>query len=157
MRPEDFSDDAHEGSELAAFAERLGENLRAQDRAGDHSLLVERVLAETSREDLGRRADLRLVGNYLRERLAQSALLRFAAASLVVHLFAVPVVLAWVLLTDKRDEVYLRFEPPAEALPFEDASPLDLEPLQGSPTGGLEELSAPEPEGLDENPAGGER
>lgn len=157
MRPEDLSDDARQGAELAAFAARLGENLRASDRAVDHSQLVKRVLSQTSREDLGRRADLRLVGSYLRERLAQSALLRFAAASLVVHILAVPVVLAWVLLSERGEDVYLRFEPPADARPFEEALPLNLEPLQPSPASGLEDSSAPEFEGTDDQPASGGR
>lgn len=129
MRPEDFSDDAREGAELRDFAERIGARLRAEDRSRELSPLVERVLAETSREDLGRRADLRLVGSYLRERLAQSALLRFAAASLVVHLFAVPVVLAWVMLSGSSQKVQLSFESRAGSLRFEEALPLDLEAL----------------------------
>ncbi|MFT7676097.1 MAG: hypothetical protein ACI8QC_000064 [Planctomycetota bacterium] len=160
MRPEDFTEDSkadrREAAELAAFATRLGASLRADDRSQDHSALVDRVLAETTREDLGRGTDLRLVGRFLRERLAQSALLRFAAASLVVHLFAVPVVLAWVLLSERNPEVMLRFEPQPDARPFEEALPLDLEPLLGAPADGLDESLDSEPEVVDDG-ASGER
>ena len=50
--------------------------------------LVERILAATTREDLGRRGDLRLAAGFLRARLRESLWLRLAAASLAAHAVA---------------------------------------------------------------------
>lgn len=54
--------------------------------------VAERVLARSTREDLRRRADLGLVIDFMAERLRQSALLRVAAALLLVQLTVVPLV-----------------------------------------------------------------
>ena len=54
--------------------------------------LVGRVLSQTTREDLSWRGDLRLVAGFIRERLAASPILKVVAASLLVHLIALPVV-----------------------------------------------------------------
>ena len=121
--------------DLAAFARQIGEELRSHQHepAAD---LEERVLAVTTREDLGWRGDLRLVGGFLRERLSQSSLLRLAAASLLVHLIAVPAVLAYVLLRQEPPEVRLGFEPAPGPDPFEEAQPEVPEQL---PTEALDE------------------
>lgn len=57
--------------------------------------LVGRILAATTREDLSWRGELRLVGAFVVERLRDSMLLRVVAASLVLHLAALPVVAIW--------------------------------------------------------------
>lgn len=74
--------EAPEGTESGSEAERR---------------LVERVLASTTREDLGLRGDLRLAWSYARSAVRKSAALRVAAALLVVQLAALPV-LAWIVL-----------------------------------------------------------
>jgi len=75
-------DVAHVRATLAAAAPRVS--------AG----LSDRILARTSREDLGLRGDARLVFAFVRARLRASPALRVAAASLLLHLLALPV-LAW--------------------------------------------------------------
>ena len=64
--------------------------------------LQSRVLAATTREDLGWRGDLHLVGRFMRERLRNSAWVRIAAASLFIHVAALPV-LAWVFLAGEGE------------------------------------------------------
>ena len=59
--------------------------------------LAERVLAATTREDLGWRGDLHVAWRFARSRLRASPLLRAAAAILAIHLAALPV-LAWIVL-----------------------------------------------------------
>lgn len=73
----------------------------------------ESVLARTTREDLGRGGDLRLVLRFAAERVRSSRALRFAAALLVAHLLALPV-LAWIVLRAPRrtGEFQTRIEAP---------------------------------------------
>jgi len=59
-------------------------------------VLVERILAATTREDLGRRGDLRLAAGFLRARLRESLGLRLAAASLAAHVLILSAA-AWAL------------------------------------------------------------
>lgn len=75
----------------------------------------EAVLARTTREDLGRGGDLRLVLRFAAERVRSSRALRFAAALLVAHLLALPV-LAWIVLRTPRrtGEFQTRIETPVE-------------------------------------------
>ncbi len=102
---------------LGAFAEDMRallsverpEDVRAARELG------ESVLAQTTREDLGRGGDLRLVLRFAAERLRSSGALRFAAAVLVAHLLALPV-LAWIVLRAPRrtGEFQARIETPVE-------------------------------------------
>jgi len=85
------------------------------------------VLARTTREDPSWRGDLRLVGAFLRGRFRASRAVRFAAASLLVHLLVLPV-FAWMALREVRRERVIRVSVlPAEeqALP---AVPKEPEP-----------------------------
>jgi len=75
----------------------------APDRdAGDLAPLTARVLDCTTREDLTWRGDVRLYGRYLRGRLAESAWLRLAAASLLLHLLALPAVAVYLLVSQPK-------------------------------------------------------
>jgi hypothetical protein len=136
-------DDARRLAELERFVTRCR---AASERfeelgAGRRRHLVERVLASTTREDLSWRGDLRLFGRFALQRLRTSPALRLAAASLLVHLLALPVV-AWYGLSrlEAERETTIRFErllpveteveETGETLPELDAEapdPLDLE------------------------------
>jgi hypothetical protein len=132
-RPED----ARRLAELEGFIARCraaGEQLEAF-APGRQRSLVERVLARTTREDLSWRGDLRLFGGFVLQRLRTSPALRLAAASLLVHLFALPL-LAWYGLArlDQEREPVIRFAPllpdPAfeerrERAPVVESRPLD--------------------------------
>lgn len=102
---------------LGAFADDMRSLLqveRAEDARAAREL-GESVLAQTTREDLGRSGDLRLVLRFASERLRSSGALRFAAAVLVAHLLALPV-LAWIVLRAPRrtGEFQARIEAPVE-------------------------------------------
>ena len=108
---------------LATCREALGPDvyhsvyLRAYPRAyprADPEELAQEVLARTTREDLTWRGDLRLLGGYLRGRLRASAWLRVAAASLLVHLVALPVLAYYVIFTPAQP-FDLTFEPAPES------------------------------------------
>jgi hypothetical protein len=58
---------------------------------------AERVLDSTSREDLGLAGDVRLILGFVGARLRSSRALRLAAASLLLHLLALPVLAFFVL------------------------------------------------------------
>ena len=75
----------------------------APDSSGSSGRLAERILARTTREDLGWRGDWRLLRGFVGQRLRSSGVLRFAAASLLVHLLALPV-LAWLAFRDAPRE-----------------------------------------------------
>ena len=102
---------------LGGFASDLRSLLReapaAESKAAQR--VGEAVLARTTREDLGRGGDLRLVLRFAVERVRCSRALRFAAALLVAHLLALPV-LAWIVLRAPRrtGEFQTRIEAPVE-------------------------------------------
>ncbi|MBM3989302.1 MAG: hypothetical protein FJ294_15265 [Planctomycetes bacterium] len=102
---------------LGAFADDLRLQLLAEPAAQARTTrrLCERVLARTTREDLSRGGDLRLVVRFALERVRSSSALRLAAALLVAHLLALPV-LAWIVLRAPRrtGEFQARIETPAE-------------------------------------------
>ncbi|MBM3989676.1 MAG: hypothetical protein FJ298_01570 [Planctomycetes bacterium] len=102
---------------LGAFADDLRLQLLAEPAAQARTarVLSERVLARTTREDLSRGGDLRLVARFALERVRSSSALRLAAALLVAHLFALPV-LAWIVLRAPRrtGEFQTRIETPSE-------------------------------------------
>lgn len=86
--------------------------------------VAQRVLARTTREDLGRRGDLGVLLEFFGDRLRDSMLLRFAVAALLVQLTVVPLV-AWHLwiepatggvrfVLEPEPEPYLYEELPAE-------------------------------------------
>ncbi|MEM9380914.1 MAG: hypothetical protein AAGB93_13255 [Planctomycetota bacterium] len=110
-----------------AAAERASETLRAQR-------VTRRVLARSTREDLGRRGDVGLVVEFVGARLRESALLRIAAAMLLIQLTLVPLVAWHVLRTPEREVFEMRIEPRPEVVddaPAEER--LDGEPGAGEP------------------------
>lgn len=89
----------------------LLEHVRRSARSAAHdwssdqeSSFVQRVLAQTTREDLGWRGDLHLLRDYVGARLKSSRALRVLAASLVVHLLVGPAVALWVYRTETKPE-----------------------------------------------------
>jgi len=123
-------------AEVEAFLTDCREELRAESREPEPESLRElerRVLRRTTREDVSWRGDLRLVGGFLRTRLRSSVLLRVVAASLLVHLAALPVLayfgwiapeptprIAFELPTGREGELpYREVEPDAAQLPVE--------------------------------------
>ncbi|MEM8711086.1 MAG: hypothetical protein AAGG01_09045 [Planctomycetota bacterium] len=128
-----------------------GPALRSADAAGSGSerlreeRVIQRVLARTTQEDLGRRGDMGVLLRFAGERLQESPLLRVAAALLIVQLTLVPLV-AWQMLKAPRPGSFQTgFEPSTEELaealrdlPAEEVAELDLE------DGEWESLSAPE-------------
>lgn len=104
----------------------------AAESEAPQTALAERILAATVGETLGWRGDLRLVVSFARDRLRASPWLRLAAALLVFHAAALPV-LAWIVL--RTDPPAPHFFSALEPLPRESgfAEP-DVEaalPLEG--------------------------
>lgn len=107
----------------------------AQER---DAALTARVLARTTREDLSWRGDLTLVGGYVRERLSRSVLLRFAAASLLLHVAALPVLAYYAFLAPTSPPIIIDTIPwgeqyPAEPFPEDPAqaeSPVEVDLVQ---------------------------
>ena len=117
---EDASQEAAAFADLCrdALAPELDGTAGGSDERGSQVLrerrVAERVLARSTREDLRRRADLGLVLDFMGERLRQSALLRVAAALLLVQLTLVPLV-ALHLASDSGDRgLRFRLEPAPE-------------------------------------------
>lgn len=95
---------------------RASEDLRARR-------VAQKVLARTTRADDSRRGEVALVLDFVSERLRQSALLRVAAALLVVQLTVVPLV-AWHLYRQPEGpDLNISFEAVPESI--EDELPLD--------------------------------
>jgi len=120
------------GLELGDWLAGLRAAARDEEPAASPGL-VARVLARTTGEDLALRGDLWLLADFVRQRLAASRFLRLAAASLLVHLLALPV-FAWLALRPAptpsgfRAHLELR-EQALPAVPQEPARELDLPPL----------------------------
>jgi len=109
-----------------AFVQRCRVEL-AEDASADvaqTSGLEERILARTTREDVSWRGDWRLLRGFLGQRLGASVVLRVVAASLLVHIAALPV-LAYYTYLAPEPETVIQFDlPVGEAeLPFRDAEP----------------------------------
>lgn len=111
--------------ELEAFLTACRRDLADEQREDEVGArrLAGRVLARTTREDLSWRADLGLVSGFVRRRLRDSLLLRLVAASLVVHLIAAPMVLAYFAFFAPR-QLDLKYEPRVEhSLPEDPVEP----------------------------------
>ena len=93
------SDASSDERSLHAFLQACRDVSGAQE---DTSRLVERSLAASTREDLSWRGDMRDTARFLRDRLRSSAALRLAAASLLLHLAALPVVALYVLTEESE-------------------------------------------------------
>jgi len=86
--------------ELAAAARKTESLMRATRRLAEQeggeltalreSRLVQRILSRTTREDLSWRGDWELWRRFIVERFTSSSALRWVAASLLVHLLALP-------------------------------------------------------------------
>jgi len=90
-----------DGAEHVASAERV----------------VDAVLACTVREDLGWRGDLRLLRGFIGTRMRSSMLLRVAAASLLLHLIALPALAAYRFWKAEPPSHVIWFAPPVDAPP----------------------------------------
>jgi hypothetical protein len=134
----------HCSSELEELERAIGgvRALLLQDEASLAShAFQQRVLAATTREDLGLIGDARLVLRFCATRLRASRLLRLAAASLLAHVIALPVLAYFVLRTEKEPGLRITIEipPAASELPFADApreperDPVALEPSTPEP------------------------
>jgi len=112
VKPFDHDLTAEEALEELLKADRLPEGADDETRALfefvkacrqatqgpiDTGDLVDRALAISTREDLSLRGDIVVVSKFVRDRLRSSPLLRLAAASLLIHLAALPVVALYVL------------------------------------------------------------
>jgi hypothetical protein len=116
---------------LRSAALGAGTHERAREQA-----LIQRVLSATVGADLSWRGDVRLIVRFARERLRASVWVRAAAALLVLHLGALPV-LAWIVLRAERapSAFQSQLEPlPRESL-FADEPEAPLEQLTETSTG----------------------
>ena len=87
--------------------------------------LAPRFLAAAKTEDLSWRGDLHLVGRFIRDSVQASAMVRLAAASLLVYLAALPVVALYVL----REEPIVpefRVEVGSRELPYSEDQPREV-------------------------------
>ncbi len=101
---------------LAAHRELLGRARATLDRrdewsAGREKALVRRILAETTRQDLRLRGDLRLVARFVRQRLGSSPTLRALAATVIMGFF-VTSLFAYLAIREHRgpQPINVRFE-----------------------------------------------
>jgi hypothetical protein len=129
------------------FLEECRSELRTEEHeeAADLAGLERRVLAGTTREDVSWRGDLALWRGFLAQRLGASAVLRVVAASLLVHVAALPVLAyyTWKQPAPERG-VQVDFSPRSEP-PFRvdepeppsvvDAPDLEAQPREGGPVG----------------------
>lgn len=133
--------DSPEARELGAFLARCRTAIEVESKSAHarEDALVESILASTTREDLGWRGDLRIVRGFLGERMRSSGVLRFAAASVVAHLIALPAVAwyVWKAGDDKPSGPLIQIAAPEEPLVV-DAAPEELPELAPLPE--LEEL-----------------
>jgi len=98
---------AESAAELEGFLGRCREICAADERRYPPArarALAQGVIDRTTREDLGWRGDLRLLRGFLAERLRSSMVVRVAAASLLVHVVAVPVIAWMALLPDEEPQ-----------------------------------------------------
>lgn len=99
LEPPDCTECRTRALEIGGFLDRCRDGLHAAEEPAD--AFVDQVLARTTREDLRWRGDWRLVRGFVRGRLRSSRMLRFAAASLILHMLALPV-FAWMALREAR-------------------------------------------------------
>ena len=141
----DALDEPSSNDDLRAFSAAMRDELigakDAPARASDDlraRRVAQKVLARTTREDLGRRGEAGLLLDFVAERMRQSALLRIAAALLLVQLTVVPLV-AWHLHRQPEGpDLNIRFEPAPEGIEGE----LPLDTRGEDVGGGLESLGA---------------
>ena len=103
---------------LHAFLSACKETARSTDAS---ARLVERSIAATTREDLSWRGDVRDTARFVRDRLRSSGLMRLAAASLLLHLAALPVVGLYMLAEEPEPPRFFVETGPRDA-PYEDGA-----------------------------------
>ena len=142
--------ESEQAAQWSQAVQRMRRSLRGIDRgqAAQAAALSRRILSQTTGEDLSWRGDLRLVGRYLRAGLRFSPVLRVAAASLLFHLAALPVLayLVWSAGVEPLELSYESWDKAHPAQPFPDR-PGDV--AGQLPVGGVDE----EPLILDQIPA----
>jgi hypothetical protein len=106
----------------------------AREEETDSSVLVDKILVSTTREDLSWRGDLRLVGGFVRQRLRSSRLLRVVAASLLLHVIALPVFAYYAFVRPPAQRTVILFAPTPPELPYvdsgEEPEPAVVDPVQ---------------------------
>ena len=130
---------AEEQERLRAFVDACREVSRD---VGEFSALTERALSMTTHEDLSWRGDLRVLKGFVRDGIRSSFMLRLAAASLLVHLAALPVV-ALFMLSENPVVPEFRVEHGRQASPFVDPEEVELEADHGleiDPSQGIDTL-----------------
>ena len=105
--------------ELHVFLHACREAEQA-DRNVNTAQLIERTLNSSTRQDLSWRGDVMDTARFFRDRLRASAVLRLAAASLLLHVAALPVVALYVL-TEEPEVPRFSVEVGARPAPFEEA------------------------------------
>ncbi len=120
--------------DLERFIADCRASLADEQVSASTSELERDILAATTREDLRLRGDLRLVGSFVRQSLRSSMLLRVVAASLLLHIAALPVLAFISFLQPKAPETLVTFDGPRDpaALPYaagvEEPEPIISEP-----------------------------
>jgi len=100
--------------EIQALTGRIRRSLEGQAarRGGEHAYLIERILARTTRAA----PEAPPWGQVLREGMGHSRIMRLVAASLVVHIAAIPLC-AWWAYKEPPPRLLIRIDPPvADAL-----------------------------------------
>ncbi len=116
--------------------------------------LAQRILAQTTREDLTWRGELRLVSSYVWRGIGSSGLLRLAAASLLIHLAALPVLAYFVWFAPPKpiNLGFERWEQAHPANPFPEPRMEDSDltlPIEDSEQPPLIRELAPDPPGTE--------
>jgi hypothetical protein len=144
--------DSAQAYQLNQDLERMRSALRVVDRGqvARASDLSRHILSQTTGEDLSWRGDLRLVGRYLRTGLRANPILRVAAASLLFHVVAVPVLASWGW-AGQSDPLELSFETYERAYPSQPFPEQPRDVAGPLPVGGVVE----EPLVLDHIPVDG--
>lgn len=111
--------------DLEAFLGDCRRSLDAEEQTSEttETVLVDRILLSTTREDLSWRGDLRLVGGFLRQRLRASLLLRVVAASLLLHVVALPVLAYYTLVVIPERQLTVDVQSGRPELPYEEHEP----------------------------------
>ena len=135
---------------LVSKARSASVSPRAEQTEARLCELTEKILARTTREDLSWRGDLSVYGRFLRRRLAGSGWLQVAAASLLVHLIALPALAIYVFVSS-QPAPEIGFIPWDEYYPAGFPEQLDDQPVpeleapdQGDDLEGIPGQSSPE-------------
>ncbi len=137
--------------EWRAVVERARRELRDPEHDAAADALVGRVLARSTRRRPGWTGDFVLIADFVADRCRESRLVRIVAASLLLHLAALPI-LAWYALGEEEEVPSITILPELPATPFgEEREPLSNEVIAEPPLDFLdpEAAAAPDPEDAD--------